>query len=89
MGKAMSNKIKSKADIIIKEFKPKLGIEFTKNKQFIKGMNLPLSKLTINLMSGYITRKLKAEKKEMDAVDITKNKEKVPIKKAKDTAIHT
>jgi len=88
MGKAMSNKIKSKADIIIKEFKERLDIDFEKNKIFIKKMNLPLSKLTVNLMAGYITRKLKVEKKEQDAMDIIKDKPGTPITKAKDTAIH-
>ncbi|MCK9293025.1 hypothetical protein M0P25_03025 [archaeon] len=87
MGKAMSNSIKAKAKIIITEFKDKLGLDFTKNKNFIKQMNLPLSKLTINLMAGYITRTLKKEKKEMDSITITKDA-KPQMKKLKDTAIH-
>ncbi len=88
MGKAMSNSIKAKAKIIMSEFKGKLDIDFYKNKQFIKRMSLPLSKLTINLMAGYITRTLKKEKKEADAINITKDKSKTPMTIAKDTKIH-
>jgi len=87
MGKAMSNSIKAKAKIIISEFKDQLGLDFTKNKTFIKQINLPLSKLTINLMAGYITRTLKKEKKEMDSISITKDT-KPQIKKPTDTKIH-
>jgi len=91
MGKAMSNAIKAKAKIIITEFKDKLGIDFKKNKDFLKSMNLPLSKLTINLMAGYITRSFKKEKKAAEELNNlgTKGKEnKTPMKEAKDTTIH-
>jgi ribosomal protein S17E len=82
MGKSMSNKIKSKAKIIIKEFKNELSTDFRKNKDFLKELNMPFSKLTINLMAGYITRVLKAEKKEKESLKInTENIKAVPIKK--------
>jgi ribosomal protein S17E len=88
MGKAMSNKIKSKAKIIIQEFKSDLSTDFRKNKNFLKEMDLPLSKLTINLMAGYITRTLKKEQKEKETLKIKKDtKEGVPTKKPKDTEI--
>jgi ribosomal protein S17E len=88
MGKAMSNKIKSKAKIILKEFRSDLSTEFRKNKNFLKKMDLPLSKLTINLMAGYITRVLKKEKKEKEALKIDPNKvEKIPTKKQQNSNI--
>jgi ribosomal protein S17E len=88
MGKAMSNSIKAKAKIIIKEFKDHLSLNFTKNKQFIKKINLPLSKLTINLMAGYITRTLKKAKKEAEEASI-KIKPKTYTTENKDTKIHS
>ncbi len=87
MGKAMSNKIKAKAKIIMQEFKSDLCVDFRKNKNFLKTMDLPLSKLTINLMAGYITRTLKKEEKEKQALKIEKKEEKTPIKKPKDRTI--
>lgn len=88
MGKAMSNKIKSKAKIILNEFKSDFGTDYTKNKDFLKEMKLPLSKLTINLMSAYITRYMKAEKKEQEALKIkVDSKTAIPTKKPKNTTI--
>jgi ribosomal protein S17E len=84
MGKSMSNKIKSKARIIIKEFRKELSIEFRKNKEFLKKLSLPFSKLTVNLMAGYITRVLKADKKEKESLKIDTEKIKtVPIREIK------
>lgn len=83
----MSNSIKAKAKIIMKEFKSDLSLDFSKNKQFIKRINLPLSKLTINLMAGYITRTLKKEKKEAEATNI-KVKTKPHSIEVKDKKIH-
>lgn len=88
MGKAMSNKIKSKARIILNEFKSDFGTDYVKNKEFLKSMNLPLSKLTINLMSAYITRYMKAEKKEQEALKIKLSSgNAIPTRKPKDTTI--
>jgi len=88
----MSNAIKAKAKIIITEFKDKLSIEFKKNKDFLKSMNLPLSKLTINLMAGYITRNFKKEKKASEELNNlgakSRDANKIPMKEAKDTQIH-
>ncbi len=88
MGKAMSNKIKSKAKIIIQEFRKDLSTDFRKNKDFLKKMKLPLSKLTINLMAGYITRTLKKEEKEKEALKITKEKEVIATKKPTDKTVN-
>lgn len=81
MGKSISNKIKSKAKIIYNEFKEDFGTDYKANKEFIKTMNLPLSKLTINLMSAYITRNVKKEKKEQEALKIKVDPNAIPTKK--------
>lgn len=78
MGKSISNKIKSKAKIIYNEFKSDFGVEFKANKDFIKTMALPLSKLTINLMAAYITRSVKKDKKEAAALKIKIDPNTVP-----------
>lgn len=84
----MSNKIKAKAKIIMEEFKEDLSTDFRKNKNFLKEMELPLSKLTINLMSGYITRTIKKEEKEKEALKITKeDTTKIATKKPTDTKV--
>jgi len=88
MGKAVSNSIKSKAKIIMTEFKDKVGIEFETNKNFLKDMKLPLSKLTINLMAGYMTRTLRKEQKEREILEKKMDVTKTPMKQAKDTKIH-
>jgi len=90
MGKAMSNAIKAKGKIILNEFKDKLSIDFKKNKDFLKSMNLPLSKLTVNLMAGYITRSLKKAKKEAEELaNLGKPREgRAPMREARDTRIH-
>jgi ribosomal protein S17E len=93
MGKAMSNAIKAKAKIIVTEFKDKLSIDFKKNKDFLKSLNLPLSKLTINLMAGYITRFFKKEKKDAEELANLGNRgardaSKTPMKEVRDTKIH-
>lgn len=81
MGKAMSNKIKAKAKIIYNEFKEDFGPVFKANKEFIKTMNLPLSKLTINLMSAYITRSVKKDKKEAESLKIKVDPNTIPTRK--------
>lgn len=88
MGKAVSNNIKAKAKIIMNEFSEKVGLDFQENKNFLKKMNLPLSKLTINLMAGYITRTLKKEHKEKEMLSKKMDVGKVPIKEVKDKKIH-
>jgi ribosomal protein S17E len=90
MGKAMSNAIKAKAKIVVTEFKDKLSTDFKKNKDFLKSMNLPLSKLTINLMAGYITRTIKKAKKDAEELaNLGKPKDgRAPIKEVRDTKIH-
>ncbi|NCP72511.1 hypothetical protein GW835_03935 [archaeon] len=88
MGKAVSNSIKAKAKIIMTEFSDKVGIEFETNKNFLKGMKLPLSKLTINLMAGYMTRTLRKAQEEKEMLEKKMDVAKTPIKQAKDTKIH-
>jgi ribosomal protein S17E len=70
------------------EFSDKVGTEFEINKNFLKGMKLPLSKLTINLMAGYMTRNLKKEQKEKEMLAQKMDISKTPMKKTKDDQIH-
>ncbi len=88
MGKAVSNSIKAKAKIIMTEFSDKVGTEFEKNKLLLKNMKLPLSKLTLNLMSGYMTRTIKKQEKEKEMIAQKMEASKTPMKKLKDTKIH-
>lgn len=88
MGKAVSNSIKAKAKIIMTEFEDKLGVEFEQNKNFLKEMKLPLSKLTQNLMAGYMTRTIKTQLKEKEMLAQKMNQANTPTKKVTDREIH-
>ncbi len=57
MGKAVPKGIKSRAEFLIKKFPDKFGKDFEKNKQALNELDLPLSKVTRNLMAGFLTRK--------------------------------
>jgi len=57
MGKAVPKGIKSRAEFLIKKFPNKFSKDFEKNKQILNKLDLPLSKVTRNLMAGFITRK--------------------------------
>jgi ribosomal protein S17E len=57
MGKAISRNVRAKAEETMKLFPKEVGKDFEKNKLFIKSLNMPISKETVNLMAGYIARK--------------------------------
>jgi ribosomal protein S17E len=59
MGKAVPRGIKSKAATLMKLYSDKFGVDFEKNKQFLNSLDLPFSKLTRNLLAGYISKQLK------------------------------
>ena len=58
MGKAVPRLIKQRASVLIQEYPEELSKDFRKNKEFIKSLELPFSKVELNLMSGFITRKI-------------------------------
>ncbi len=62
MGKAVPKIIKHRAKILMEKFPDKFSDDFEKNKQFLKSLNLPFSKLEINLMAGFIARVLDGKK---------------------------
>ena len=59
MGKAMSRSIKAKGRAVIDKYKEDLTVDFTRNKELVKKLELPFSRKTINLMAGFITREMK------------------------------
>lgn len=63
MGKAVPKLIKQRANELIKAFPEKLSKDFQENKAFLKSLGMPFSKVEVNLMSGFIARKL-GEKKD-------------------------
>lgn len=58
MGKAVPKLIKQRAQELIKAYPENLSKDFQKNKEFLKSLALPFSKTELNLMSGYIARKM-------------------------------
>ena len=61
MGKAVPRLVKQRSNELLKEYPEELSKDFVKNKEFIHSMDLPYSKVELNLMAGFIARK-KGEK---------------------------
>ncbi|MCD6478668.1 MAG: 30S ribosomal protein S17e [Candidatus Diapherotrites archaeon] len=61
MGKAVPKIIKHRAKELLATYPDKFCKDFEKNKQFIRSLELPFTKLEINLMAGYISRLLDGE----------------------------
>ncbi len=57
MGKAVPQKIKSTANVLLKTYPGDLGADFVANKRFVDTFEMPLSKPQRNLVAGFITRK--------------------------------
>ena len=57
MGKAVPKSLKSRAEVLMKEFPKETTPDFEKNKDFLNTLNLSLSKSQRNLVAGYISRK--------------------------------
>lgn len=57
MGKAVPKNIKQKVRELLLLFPEQFSRDYAQNKQFLKTLNLPFSKTTINLIVGFITRK--------------------------------
>ena len=62
MGKAVPRLIKQRSHVLIKEYPGDFSKDFGKNKEFLKTLDLPFSKTELNLMSGYIARKIAGKK---------------------------
>jgi len=59
MGKAVPKNLKSRAAVLMKEYPDKFTIDFEQNKQFLDSLELPFSNQVRNLISGFITRKVR------------------------------
>ena len=62
MGKAVPKLVKQRSHTLLEEYPDRLSKDFEKNKEFLHSLNLPFSKVEINLMSGYIARKNRGKK---------------------------
>ncbi|MFH0970208.1 MAG: hypothetical protein V1776_01980 [Candidatus Diapherotrites archaeon] len=84
MGKSVPKGIKSKANVIMKEIPDSFSASFEGNKSSIRGLKLPFSKWTTNVMAGFVTRRKKrtiaAEKKLLEE----KEKKEAVMKEAPD-----
>ena len=58
MGKAVPKNIKSKANALLKAFPKDFTDDFSKNKQELAKLGIPLAKEQRNLVAGFITRKV-------------------------------
>lgn len=58
MGKAVPKAIKQKANLLLKEFPEMFSKDFVKNKEVINSLELPINKISRNLVAGFITRKM-------------------------------
>ncbi len=58
MGKAVPRIIKQRSNELLRLYPESFSKDFEKNKEFLKSLKLPFSKTEINLMSGYISRKI-------------------------------
>ncbi len=62
MGKAVPRIIKQRSNELLKAYPESFSKDFEENKRFLRDLKLPFSKTEINLMSGYISRKIAGKK---------------------------
>ena len=62
LGKSVLKGLKYRSEVLLREFPDKFGKDFEKNKASLEPMELGLSKVSRNIVAGYITRL--AEKQE-------------------------
>lgn len=57
MGKSVAKKIKYEGEVLLEEFPDRFGKDFVKNKRSLDQIkDLQLSKVTRNVLAGYIVR---------------------------------
>ncbi|MEI7961000.1 MAG: 30S ribosomal protein S17e [archaeon] len=65
MGKSVAKKIKYEGEVLLEEFPAKFGKDFVKNKRSLDEIKeLQLSKVTRNVLAGYIVRLAKQKEAE-------------------------
>ncbi|HLC79986.1 MAG TPA: 30S ribosomal protein S17e [archaeon] len=57
MGKAVPQKVKSTANVIMQTYPDQVSVDFTQNKKFVDSIGMPLSTTQRNLVAGFLTRK--------------------------------
>jgi small subunit ribosomal protein S17e len=63
MGRVKSTPIKSLGDDIVRQHRDKLKTDFESNKKVLDGLMEIKSKRIRNIVAGYITKKMKVQKK--------------------------
>ncbi len=63
MGKAVPQKVKSTANVLLQTYPGQLTGDFGQNKKFVDTFEMPLSITQRNLVAGFITRKVAKTKK--------------------------
>ena len=74
MGKIKTELMKRIAEELIEKYPQSFSVEFEQNKQFLKGVNLDVSKRLRNRIAGYIT-------------SLTKIKQAPPVEEAPQPAV--
>lgn len=65
MGKSVAKKLKYEGEVLLEEFPDKFGKDFVKNKRGLDDFkDLQLSKVTRNVLAGYIVRVAKQKEAE-------------------------
>jgi ribosomal protein S17E len=65
MGKSVAKKLKYEGEVLLTEFPDKFGKDFVKNKSQLNEIkDLQLSKVTRNVLAGYIVRLAKQKEAE-------------------------
>ena len=64
MGKSVPRGIKSRAEYLTSNYPEQFSENFTKNKETLSKLELPFSKVTRNILAGFIGRLVKAKSKE-------------------------
>ncbi|HLC92231.1 MAG TPA: 30S ribosomal protein S17e [archaeon] len=64
MGKAVPQKIKSMANVLLATYPNQLSDDFGENKLFVDSFDMPMSTTQRNLVAGFVTRKVAKAKKQ-------------------------
>jgi len=64
MGKAVPQKIKSSANLLLKTYPGQLSTDFEANKRFVDSFDMPMSQTQRNLIAGFAARKARQAKKQ-------------------------
>ena len=64
MGKAVPQKVKSMANVLLQTYPAQLSGDFGANKKFVDSFGMPIPTTQRNLVAGFITRKVAKAKKQ-------------------------